>query len=138
MHVKFGDETKETITLKSYYICKKKELTIIDFKPQTSPSDCIFEEDKILHISDFVNYKYVLFVRKPLGTENVVIFNDMFTPLILSHKHNNRAAINHLLDMSQKQTCHYETYSMVFTASKLWNDILRKYWSTSKMLSEQK
>ena len=34
--------------------------------------------------------------------------------------------LNHLLHIPQKQTCHYGTYSIVCTASKVWNDILRK------------
>ena len=105
---------------------QEKSLRIINFKPQTSLSDCIFKENKILRIWDFVNYKYALFVRKPLRTENVVILNDMFVPLNLNHNHITRAAISHLLDVSQKQTCHYGTYSIVFTASKVWNDVLRK------------
>ena len=41
---------------------QEKALRIIDFKPQTSPFDCIFKGNKILRISDFVNYEYVLFV----------------------------------------------------------------------------
>ena len=115
----------------NYYFKKllrlqEKALKIIDFKPQTSPSDYIFKKIKILKISDFVKYKYALFVKKSLRQENVVIFNNMITPLDLNHDHNTRAAIKHLLDIPQKQTCHYGTYSMVFTASKIWNDILRK------------
>ena len=104
---------------------QEKALRIIYLKPQTSPSDCIFKENKILRISDFVTYKYALFVRKSLRRKNVVIFN-MFTPLFLNHNHNTCAAINHLLGIPQKQTSHYRTYSIVFTASKVWNDILRK------------
>ena len=57
----------------------------------------------------------------------MVIFKSMFTPLNLNHYHNTCAAVDHLLDIPQKQTCHYGTYSMVFTASKIWNDTLRKY-----------
>ena len=49
--------------------------------------------------------------------------NKMFIPLNLNH--NTCAAINHLLDIPQMQTCHYRTYPMVFTASKVWNDILK-------------
>ena len=56
----------------------------------------------------------------------MVIFNNLFTRLNLNHDHNTRAAINHLLDIPQTQTCHYGTYCMVFTASKVWNNILRK------------
>ena len=97
---------------------QEKALKIINFKPQISPSDCIFKENKILRISDFVNYKYALFVRKSLRWENVVIFNDMFNPLNLNHNDITRAAINHLLDIPQKQTCHYGNYFIVlFTAS---------------------
>ena len=73
-----------------------------------------------------MKYKYALFVRKSLRKENVAIFNSMFIPLNLNYDHNTRAAINHLLDIPQKQTCHYGTYSMVFTASKISNNILRK------------
>ena len=73
-----------------------------------------------------MKYKYALFDRKSLRKENVVIFNNMFTPLNLNYDHNTRAAINHLLDIPQKQTCHYGTYSMVFTALKIWNKIFRK------------
>ena len=105
---------------------QEKAHRIINFEPQTSPSDCIFKENKNLRISDFVNYKYALFVRKFLRGENVVIFSDMFTPLNLNQNHNTHDAINHLLDIPQKQTCHYGTYSIIFTASKVWNDILRK------------
>ena len=81
----------------NYYFKKllhlqEKALRIIDFKLQTSPSDCIFKENKILEISDFVNYKYALFVRKSLRRENVVSFNNIFTPLNLNHNHNTRAS----------------------------------------------
>ena len=65
----------------NYYLTK----LIINFTPQTSPSDCIFKEKKILQISDFVNYKYALLVTKSLSRENVEIFNDMFTPLNQNH-----------------------------------------------------
>ena len=84
-------------------------LRVINVNPQTSPSDGIFNENKILKILDFVNYKYALFVRKSLRRENVAIFNDMFTTLNVNRNHNTCAGINHLLDMPQKQRCHYET-----------------------------
>ena len=77
---------------------QEKALRIINFKPQTSPSDYIFKENKIRRISDFINYKYTLFVRKSIRRENVVIFNDTFTPLNLNRNRISCAAINHLLD----------------------------------------
>ena len=113
MHVKYACEiwgqNQTNSYIKKLLHLQEKELRKIDFKLQTSTSDCIFKESKILRISDFVNYKSTLFVRKSLRRENVVIFNDMFTPLNLNHNHNTHAAINHLLDIPQKQTCHYRT-----------------------------
>ena len=50
----------------------------------------------------------------------------MSTPLKQNHNHNIQAVINHLIDIPQKQKCYYGTYSLVFTASKVWNDFLRK------------
>ena len=111
-------QTQTNCYFKKLLHLQEKALRIINFKPQTSPSDCIFKENNILRISDFVNYKYVLFVRKSLKRENVMISNDTFTPLNLYHNHITRAAINHLLDIPQKQTCHYGNYFIVlFTAS---------------------
>ena len=40
---------------------------------------------------------------------------------------NSNTAINHLLDILQKQTCHYGSCSMVFTASKVWHDIINLF-----------
>ena len=80
---------------------RKKSITI-NFKLQTSSSDCVFKENKVLRISDFINYKYALFVRNSLRKENAVTFNEMFTPPNLNHNHITRAAINHLLDIPQK------------------------------------
>ena len=51
---------------------------------------------------------------------------NVYTPINLNHNHITRAAIDHLLDIHQKQTCHYGNYSIVFTTSKVWNDILKK------------
>ena len=42
----------------------------------------------------------------------------MFTPLGLNHTH-------HLLDIPQRQTTHYGTYSIASIASSAWNDLQR-------------
>ena len=56
-------QNQENCYFKKLLHLQEKALRIIDFKPQTLLSECIFKENKILRISDFVNYKYVLFVR---------------------------------------------------------------------------
>ena len=45
----------------------------------------------------------------------------MFTPLDLNNTHNTRAVTNHLLDIPQRQTTHYGTYSIASVASSAWN-----------------
>ena len=80
-------------------------------------SNNLFKQSKILKISDFIYYKYALLVRNSLRKENLQIFNDMFTPLGLNHTHNTHATTNHLLDIPQRQTTHYETYSMTSIGS---------------------
>ena len=110
---------------KKLLLLQEKAIRIINFQPQTSSSNNLFKENRILKISDYINCKHTLFVRNSLRKENLQIFNNMFTSLGINHTHNTRAATNHLLDIPQKQTTHYGTYSMTSTASVTWNDLLR-------------
>ena len=64
--------------------------------------DNLFKESKILKNSDFINYKYALFVRNSLRKENLQTFNDVFTPLDLDHIHNSGAATNHLINFLKR------------------------------------
>ena len=110
---------------KRLLLLQEKAIRIINFQPHKSSSNNLFKENRILKISDYINYKHALFVRNSLRKENLPIFNNMFTSLGINHTHNTSAATNHLLDIPQKQTTHYGTYSMTCTASVTWNDILR-------------
>ena len=107
--------TKRAFEVNKQHFSLFQKCSLLDVKKQTSKHVA----DTTFNISDSVNYKYALFLRKSLRRENVVIFNNMFTPIDLNHNHNTCTAINHLLDITQKQTCRYGTYSMVFTASKV-------------------
>ena len=107
---------------KRLLLLQEKPIRIIDFQPQTSSSNNLFKENRILKISDYINYTHALFVGNSLRKENVQIFNSMFTSLGINHTQNTRAATNHLPDIPRK---HYGTYSMTCTASVTWNDLLR-------------
>ena len=74
-----------------------KSIKLRNFQPQLSFSNNLM----ILKISDFINYKYALFVGNSLRKGNVKIFN-MFTPLGLNHINNTFATTSHLLDIDQK------------------------------------
>ena len=54
MHVKFGDKTKQTTTLKSYYIYKKKHLELIS-NHKNHLLTVYLKQNKVLNISDFAN-----------------------------------------------------------------------------------
>ena len=110
---------------KKVLLLQEKAIRIINFQPQTSASNNLFKENRILKISDYINYKHPLFVRNFLRKKNLQIFNNMFTSLDINHTHNTRAVTNHLLGIPRKQTTHYETYSMTSSASVTWNDLLR-------------
>ena len=96
----------------------RKSLKLINFQPQMSFSNNLFLKSRILKISDFISYKYALFVRNSLRKENLLIFN-MFTPLSLNHTHNTHADTNHFLDIPQRQANHYGTYSITSIASSI-------------------
>ena len=125
MLVKSRDKTKPINSFKRLLLLQEKAIRIIIFLPQTSSSKNLFKENKILKISDYINYKHALFVRNSLRKENLPIFNNLFTSLGINHTHNTCAATNHLLDIYRKQTTHYGTYSMTRTASVTWINMLR-------------
>ena len=121
------------LTLQEATTSTTKSSKTDNFSATNSFPNNLFKESKTLKISDFINYKYPLFVRNSLRKEHLQIFNDMFTPLGLNHTHNTCAATNHLLDIPQRQTTHCGTYSMTFIASSTWNDFQR---STNENLLE--
>ena len=109
---------------KKLLLLRKKALRLIIFQPQISFTNNLIKESRILKISDFINYKYTLFARNLIRKENLQVFN-IFTTLGLNHTQNTCAATSHLLDISQKQTTHYDTFSMTSIASSAWNDLQR-------------
>ena len=106
-------------------LLQEKAIRIINYQPQTSSSNNLFKENRILKISDYINYKH--YIQLSLRKENLPTFNNMFTSLGISHTHNTCAATNHLLDIPRKQTTHYGTYSMTCTASVTWKQHTKKH-----------
>ena len=113
---------------KSLLLFQEKAVRLINFQSQISPSINRFKGKKVLKISD---YKYVLFVRSSLRKENLQIFNNIFTPLgishsiVINHSHSSRVAKYHLLDIPQKECTYYGNYSMTSTVSVNWIELFR-------------
>ena len=52
-------------------LLQEKATRIINFQPQTSSSNNLFKENRILKISDYINYKHAFFIRNSLWKENL-------------------------------------------------------------------
>ena len=92
-----------------------KVLKLINFQPLNAPAGPPYQENKILKITDFINYKNILFVRISIRKENVHIFNEMLTMLNRNHSYNTR-------DIPQVRTAHFGEFSLKFKASQIGGD----------------
>ena len=54
-----------------------KALRLINFQPLNAPAGPLYQRNKILKITDFMNYKNIFFVRNSLRKENLSIFNEI-------------------------------------------------------------
>ena len=59
---------------------QNKALTVINFQSSDSPTGP-HQENKVLKIAEFINYKNALFIRNTLKRENPQVFHEMFTML---------------------------------------------------------
>ena len=73
-------------------------MKVINFQSSGLPTGPLYQENKVLNIVDFINYKNVLFVRNTLKKENPQVFHEMFIILNQNHSHNTRAATYHFLE----------------------------------------
>ena len=111
---------------KRLLLLQGKAIRPINFQPQTSTSNDLFKESRILKISDYVNYRYFVFARKSLRKENLQIFNNTFTPLSINHNNKTCAATNHLVHILETNYSLWNLfYSMTFSSSVTWNMLLR-------------
>ena len=93
---------------------QNKELKVINFQSSDSPTGPLYQENKVLKIADFINYKNALFVRNTLKREN----HEMFIIFNQNHSYNARAATYYFLNISQVKTTHFGQYSVKFQASE--------------------
>ena len=104
---------------------QNKALKVINFQSSDSPTGPLYQENKVLKIADFINYKNALFIRNTLKRENPQVFHEMILMLNQNHSYNTRAATYHFLDIPQVKTTHFGQYYVKFQASKTWNKLQR-------------
>ena len=104
---------------------QNKALKVINFQSSDSPTGPLYQENKVLKIADFINYKNALFVRNTLKRENPQVFHQMFIILNQKHTYNTRAATYHFFDIQQVKSTQFGQYSVTFQASETWNKLQR-------------
>ena len=78
MHVKYGDKNQNSFRFTKLTKLQNKALKVINFQSSDSPTGPVYKGNKVLKITDFINYKNALFVRNTLKKENPQVFHKMF------------------------------------------------------------
>ena len=118
-----GNKTKNSLRCTKLTKLQNKALKVINFQSCDSPTVPLYQENRVLKIADFINYKNALFVRNTLKRENPQVFHEMFIMLNQNHSYNTKAATYHFLDIPQVKTTHFGQYSVKFQASETWNKL---------------
>ena len=82
---------------------QEKAVCLINFEITPNVVGQLLKDSNILKLTDFIKYKYVLFIRK----ENIAIFNEVYTLFNQNHVYNIRGSTNQMLVVPQVQTIHY-------------------------------
>ena len=90
---------------------QEKAVCLINFETNTNVVGRLLKDSNILKLTDFIKYKYALFIRNSLRKENIPIFNEFYTLLNQNHVYNTRGSTNQMLIVPQIQTTHYGKHS---------------------------
>ena len=88
--------------------------------------DNLLKDSNILKVTDFIKYKYALFIRNLLRKENIPIFNEFYTLFNQKHVYNTRGSKNQMLIVPQVQTTHYGEHSFKSRSIKAWKSVPKK------------
>ena len=101
--------------------CFKKKLCLINFETNTNVVGRLLKDSNILKLTDFIKYKYALFIRNSLRKENIPIFNEFYTLFNQNHVYNTRGSTSQMLIVPQIQTTHYGEHSFKSRSINAWN-----------------
>ena len=90
---------------------QEKAVCLINFETNTNVVGRLLKDSNILKLTDFIKYKYALFIRNSLRKENIPIFNEFYTLFNQNHVYNTRGSTNQMLIVPQIQTTHYGKHS---------------------------
>ena len=120
MAVKSGVETKIMGFFKDYKI-SRKSFVLNKFETNPNVVGQLFKDSNILKLTNFIKYKYAVFVRNSFREQNIPIFNKVYTLFNQNHAYNTRGSTNQMLVVPQIQTTHYGEYSFKSRSINAWN-----------------
>ena len=118
MAVKFGVKTKKNVLVQRLQKLQEKAVCLINFEINPYVAGQLLKDSKL---TDFIKYKYALFIRNSLKKENIPVFNKIFTLFTQNHIYNTREPTNQMLVVPQIQTTHYEEHSYKSKSINAWN-----------------
>ena len=65
---------------------QEKAVCLINFETNSNVVGQLFKDSNILKLTEFIKYKYALFIRNSLRKENILIFNRVYTLFNQNHK----------------------------------------------------
>ena len=128
-HLIYGCEIwgqRNTILFQKIQKLQNKAIRIINFKPDDSDINVLYNQNKILKISDFISLKNALFVKNCLenrNNNNHPFFSDYFTLANKKHSYNTRSSQNNLVDIPPVNTAHHGHFSIRSRSATTWNTI---------------
>ena len=105
---------------------QEKSVCFINFETNTNVVSQPLKDSNILKVTDFIKYKYALFIRNLLRKENIPIFNEFYTLFNQNYVYNTRGSKNQMLIVPQVQTTHYGEHSFKSRSIKAWKSVPKK------------
>ena len=100
---------------------QKKAVRAISFQPRMSPSLPIFNDFKLLKLSEIFELRLLTFVFDSVNKTSPSCFHDFFLFCSSVHQYSTRQASQGDLYMSKKNSLQYGLKSIRYLGAKLWN-----------------
>ena len=85
----------------------------------------LLKDSNILKLTDFIKWKYPMFIRNSLSKKNVPIFNEFYFFFNQNHVYNTRGSTNQMIVVPQIQTSYYGKHSFKSRSINVWNSCQR-------------
>ena len=100
---------------------QEKAVYLINFETNSYVVGRLLKDSNILKLTDFMKYKYALFIRNSLRKEIIPIFNEFYSLFNQNLVYNARGSTSQMLIVPQIQTTRYGKHSFKSRSINAWN-----------------